>query len=103
MSAAERVSKASSVKQAYKWAVQANKRMDEQVAQYFCFWLIWPTVLWPTEEKDGDEWVQSVHEVLLPVVLQVVPFASPEWQINLLFIIKIGQNLYGQTDQRKSL
>ena len=46
VSAAERATKASSTEQAHEWAVHANERIDEQVAQYFSlyFWLFWPTV-----------------------------------------------------------
>ena len=41
MSTVERASKASSTESANEWAVRANKRMDEQVAQYLCLdsWL----------------------------------------------------------------
>ena len=42
----ERASEASSVEQANKWAVRANRWMDERVAQYSNLhsWLFWPTV-----------------------------------------------------------
>ena len=45
VSAEERASEASRAEQANEWAVRANKRTDERVAQYFRlgFWLIWPT------------------------------------------------------------
>ena len=46
MSAAECGSEASRVEQANEWAVWANKRTDERLAQYLHlgFWWIWPTV-----------------------------------------------------------
>ena len=46
MSAAEGASEASSLEQAYKWAVWANERTDERVAHYFILysWLFWPTL-----------------------------------------------------------
>ena len=46
VSAAERASEASSAEQANEWAVQANKRMDKRVAQYFSLylWFFWPKV-----------------------------------------------------------
>ena len=46
VSSAELVSETSSVEQANKWAVWANERMDERVAQYLHldFWLFWPIV-----------------------------------------------------------
>ena len=48
MSAAGGESEASRGEQANEWAVRANERMDEQVAQYFSLysWLFWPTVWW---------------------------------------------------------
>ena len=47
VSAAERMSEASRMEQANESAVQANERMDEQVAQYVHLdsWLFWPIVL----------------------------------------------------------
>ena len=36
MSATERTSEASIVEQANEWAVQANERINKQVAQYLC-------------------------------------------------------------------
>ena len=46
VSAAECASEASSAEQATEWAVRANKRTDERVAQYsnLYSWLFWPTV-----------------------------------------------------------
>ena len=46
VSAAERASEASSAEQVNDWAVQANERTDERVAQYYNLysWLFWPTV-----------------------------------------------------------
>ena len=47
--AAERACKSSRAEQANEWAVQANERMDEQVAQYCSLysWLFWTMVQLP--------------------------------------------------------
>ena len=57
MSAEERASKASRKEQANEWAVQANERMDERVAQCLSIdpWLFQTTVWWWWEEEKEEE------------------------------------------------
>ena len=70
VSAAKGANEASSLKQANEWALQANKRTDEWVAQYFSLysWLFWPTVQhrkWKEEkqeeERNEGEEEEEVH------------------------------------------
>ena len=55
MSAAERASEASRALQAKEWAVRANKRTDERVAQYFShfFWIVLAHRAPRKEDGDG--------------------------------------------------
>ena len=57
MSAAERASKASSVKQANEWAVCACEQTDKRVAQnlHWGYWLFWTIVGWRQEAKEEAE------------------------------------------------
>ena len=73
MSAAEGASEASSPEQANEWAVRANDRTDERVAQYFSlyFWLFW------TIGEDDNQDPLGTHQ-------------QPRWVSNLfVFDIKL--------------